>query len=102
MKTRTINPADGLIGVYVLVLMTVALVAAQARGLSGPLSADADRPRELVGDQLLIERVSVPSTPGIEGTIRELKVLPSILAESPDLDWLPDDDLIERYADDDF
>jgi len=100
MSTRTANPRDGLTGLYLLVLLTVALVAGQARGLAGDEDARAAAPP--AGKRLLTEPLSTVPATDVRGAIRELRVLPSILAEAPEFDWSSDDDLLERYPDRDF
>ena len=94
MSTRVGNQDDGIIGLGILVLMTVALIAGQLHGASDEKERLKEVP--LVGSHLLIDD-SGDSDGRIGGTLRELRVLPSAISEYTQLDWSTDDELIRKH-----
>ena len=94
MNTRTGSQDDGIIGIGVLVLMTVALIAGQLHGGSDAEEQRSDLP--LVGSHLLIDD-SADANDRIGGSLRELRVLPSAISEYTQLDWSSDEDLIRKH-----
>ena len=94
MSTRVGNQDDGIIGLGVLVLMTVALIAGQLHGASD----EKERLNEvsLVGSHMLIDD-SGDTDDRIGGSLRELRILPSAISEYTQLDWSTEDELIRKH-----
>lgn len=95
-KQKTTND-DGIIGLGVLLLMTIAIIAAEAKSghllgaLPGSESSKAD------GPGVLLERAQSAPRQAAVGTIRELRVVPRAIEAGLDLDWLSDDAALESY-----
>lgn len=94
MNTRTGSQDDGIIGLGILILMTVALIAGQLHGAGDDKESRSEVP--LVGSHLLIDD-SGNTVRRIGGSLRELRVLPSAISEYTHLDWSTDDELISKY-----
>ena len=94
---------DGIIGLGVLGLMAIALIAGEVRAnLKMGDAADAGAVPAPPG--VLIElrpQLRWPADAEIEGTIRELGVLP-LSIDRLDLGWAPEDVVIEQYRRSDF
>lgn len=83
---------DGMIGLGVLALLTIALVAGQFHDsieASTGLSSTVQSP-------LFGEALSDPVT-DFDGAIRELRIVPSLLENAVDLGWTSDEELIDGY-----
>ena len=98
MNTRTGVHDDGPIGLGLLILMTVALIAGQLHSPSGQDTADGTSRISVPGQRLLFEPVATPAIVTDEGAIRELRVLPSVLADYPEFGWSSDEALIKEYS----
>ena len=96
MHTKADVGTDGTIGLGVLLLMTVAFVASETH--SGPQTAESpELGRPSMISPLLIDQARPARNGTMEGTIRELRVLPTSIESRLDFDWAPDDALIERH-----
>ena len=96
MHTKADVGTDGMIGLGVLLLMTVAFVASETH--SGPQSAESpELARPSTISPLLIEQVRPVRDGAVEGTIRELRVIPTTIESHLDFGWTTDDALIERH-----
>lgn len=83
---------DGMIGLGVLALLTIALIAGQFHDsieASTGLSSTVRSP--LFGEALR------DSATDFDGAIRELRVVPSLLEDSVDFGWASDQELINGY-----
>ena len=92
MNTELGKHDDGLIGLGVLAMLAIALIAGQfhaSTGSPGGFSPTAAAP-------LFKEIVRTPST-DIDGAIRELRIVPSLINSAIDLDWSSDEELIDGY-----
>ncbi len=90
MKTQLGNQDDGLIGLGVLVLMTIALVASQLGGERDVAVSRTAAPAfemALGGEQVPVRPVA----------IRELEILPSFINEPDKFNWSSDEELLDRY-----
>lgn len=97
MTTPINDRKDGIIGLSVLALMTVAFVASEARsGLPWIERLETDS-RATLPPPVLIDLGPPTSESGIGGAIRELRVLPITIDSRLDLHWSPDDTVIEEY-----
>ena len=95
MITEVDSGRDGLIGLGVLVLLTVALVFGEAR--QGSYLARADGAMSGNDGMPLIERPSRTLDFEVAGAIRELRVLPLNAGSRLDLRWAPDKLVLEEY-----
>lgn len=103
MQSALEEKNDGMIGFSVLVLMTAALVASQAHGgpdASARPTADTVAPAPVVAIDRL-PPATADERPALErarGAIRQLRVLPSGLADHPDFRWSPTESLVKEYC----
>lgn len=103
MTTASTEQNDGLIGLSVLALMALALISGPA--ISNEPSAtiaapEFERPQATnVQHQALPSAASLPAMDRARGAIREIRVIPSRLADRPEFGWKADDSLIREYCD---
>lgn len=100
MNTAQSSTIGGHTGLGLLVLMAAALIAGELNSGSGPTTAGANRSYE-------VSRPVMRTTPSfnaresrgesIRGAIRELRVLPAAIDQRIDLNWSPDERLLEEY-----
>ena len=96
MHTKADVGTEGTIGLGVLLLMTVAFVASETH--SGPPTAESpELARPSMISPLLIDQARPSRDGAVEGTIRELRVIPTSIESRFDFGWAPDETLIERH-----
>ena len=103
MTTASTEQNNGLIGLSVLALMTLALISGQAVS-NEPSAADVaplfERPTATnVQHQAFPSVAGLPAMDRARGAIREIRVIPSRLADRPEFGWKADDSLIREYCD---
>lgn len=94
MTGETQTGRDGMIGLGVLLLLTAALVSAESRQASYVATAASPT----LTDRALnaIERPMI--RPGeVAGAIRELRIKPLGSRAYPELNWSPDEVVLEEY-----
>lgn len=82
---------DGMIGLGVLALLTMALIAGQFHDSSESVEGLSPATTPFFN-----EIVQSPST-NIEGAIRELRIVPSLINSAVELGWSSDEELIDGY-----
>ena len=94
MTGETETGRDGMIGLGVLLLLTAALVSAESRQTA--YMATAQSPSITDRALSVIERPMMG--PGeVAGAIRELRIKPLSSRAYPDLNWSPDEVVLEEY-----
>lgn len=97
MNSRTDQGDDGMIGLGVLFLMTIAFAVGEAQSdMRISEMTELTQPSPL-NSQILIEVAPLERDTGISGAIRELSVTPIMIESRLDLGWSPDATLIEEY-----
>lgn len=96
MSTTDNASVAGHLGLGMLILMTIALVAGEARSSFEPggTSVNTEAP---AGPQILFERTTPYRDTAISGAIRELRVIPATIDSRLDLGWSSDEHLIEQH-----
>ena len=92
MNTELGKHDDGMIGLGVLAMLTVALIAGQFHSSvesSASLAPTTHSP-------VFSEAMQDPST-RLDGAIRELRIVPSLINSAVDLGWSSDEELIDGY-----
>lgn len=100
MNTAERSSIGGHTGLGLLVLMAAALVAGELSAGSGSSNEGTSSPYE-------VSRPIMHTTPSLDagesrresirGAIRELRILPAAIDERIDLNWSPDERLLEEY-----
>ncbi len=85
---------DGMIGLGVLLLLTAALVSAESRQMGFLTTADSP---SITGRALSAIEGPMISPGEVAGAIRELRIKPLSSRAYPDLNWSPDEVVLEEY-----
>lgn len=102
MNTTIEEQNDGMTGLGILALMTVAFVASESMSRLGPIDAIDDATPAVLEAPVLIDLGPRNTKEAIGGAIRELRVIPLTIDSRIDLHWTPDDAVIEEYRDSGF
>ena len=83
---------DGMIGLGVLALLTIALITGQFHDSGESMDA---LPQSAAAP--LIDEVVRSPARDIEGAIREFRIVPALINSAVDLGWSSDEELIDDY-----
>ena len=93
MKAQPGNHDDGLIGLGLLAMMTIALIAGQFHDSlesAARFTTNADAP-------LFSEQQTTGARNGLEGAVRELRIVPYLINSAADFGWSSDEELLDGY-----
>ena len=88
---------DGMIGLGVLALLTIALIAGQFHD-----STESVHTLSPVTPAPFFDEIVQSPTNDIEGAIRELRIVPALINGAYDFDWSSDEELINGHREGGF